>query len=98
MKRRLSDRLPAVSLVVSMLALILSASGLADAARKAVIHAIDGHRITTQPYPNALLVLGKNKKFPASAIPTVKNAQEVSGRSLTALEPSCPPSTVNLGT
>src|SRR5271157_1848210 len=97
MKRRLSDRLPAVSLVVSMLALILSASGLADAARKAVIHAIDGHRITSKPYPNAVLVLGKNKKFPASAIPTVKNSSEVGGMSVDALS-SCPPTSVNLGT
>jgi hypothetical protein len=86
------------ALVISILALVASSTGLADAARRAIVAAIDGHPVSSKPYPNGLLVLGKNKKFPASAIPTVKNAQEVSGRNLTALEPSCPPSTVNLGT
>jgi hypothetical protein len=94
---RLSGHLPVVSLVISMLALILSSTGLADAARKAVINAIDGHRISAKPYPNGLLVLGKNKKFPASVIPTVKNASEVDGMNVDALS-SCPPTTVNLGT
>ncbi len=97
MRRRISDRLPAVSLVMSMLALILSASGLADAARKAVIDAIDGHRISAHPVANGLLVLGKNKKFPASAIPTVNNASRVGGMTVDDLS-SCPPTTENLGT
>ncbi len=97
MRRRISDRLPAVSLVISLLALILSASGLADAARKAVVHAIDGHTISTKPVPNGLLVLGKNKKFPVSAIPTVKNSSEVGGMTVDALS-SCPPVAVSLGT
>ena len=97
MRRRISDRLPAVSLVMSMLALILSASGLADAARKTVIDAIDGHRISAHPVANGLLVLGKNKKFPASAIPTVNNASRVDGMTVDDLS-SCPPTTENLGT
>lgn len=97
MRRRFSERLPAVSLVISMIALILSASGLADAARKAVVDAIAGHRISTHPYPNGLLVLGKNRKFPASAIPTVRNSNEVGGLTRDALS-SCPPVAVNLGT
>jgi hypothetical protein len=86
------------ALVISILALLASTTGLADAARHAFVAAIDGHRVSSKPYPNGLLVLGKNKKFPASAIPTVKNAKEVSGKSLAEIEPSCPPSTVNLGT
>jgi hypothetical protein len=94
---RLSDRLPAVSLVISMLALILSSTGLAGAARRAVIGAIDGHRISAKPYPNGLLVLGKNRKFPAAAIPTVRNSSAVDGMNVDALS-SCPPTTVNLGT
>jgi hypothetical protein len=80
-----------------MLALILSSTGLADAARKAVVNAIDGHRISSKPYANGLLVLGKNKKFPASVIPTVRNSSAVDGLSVDALS-SCPPTTVNLGT
>jgi hypothetical protein len=97
MKRRFSAHLPAVSLVISMIALILSASGLADAARKAVVDAIGGHRISAKPYPNSLLLLGKNRKFPASAIPTVRNSNAVGGLSLDSLS-SCPPTSVNLGT
>jgi hypothetical protein len=97
MRRRLSGHLPAVSLVISVLALILSTTGLADAARKAVVNAVDGHRISSKPYANGLLVLGKNKKFPASVIPTVKNATAVDGLNIDALS-ACPPTTVNLGT
>lgn len=86
------------ALAISILALVASTTGLADAARRAVVAAIDGHRVSAKPYPNGLLVLGHNKKFPAAAIPTVKNAKEVSGKTLTELEPSCPPATVNIGT
>jgi hypothetical protein len=86
------------ALAISILALVASTTGLADAARRAVVAAIDGHRVSAKPYPNGLLVLGKNKKFAAAAIPTVKNSQEVGGKKLTALEPSCPGTTVNIGT
>jgi hypothetical protein len=97
MRERFSNHLPAASLVISLIALILSTTGLADAARKAIISAIDGHRISATPYPNGLLVLGKNKKFPAAAIPTVKDASAVDGLNVDALS-ACPPTTVNLGT
>jgi hypothetical protein len=97
MRQRLSGHLPAVSLVISLLALMLSGSGLAEAARKAVVNAIDGHRISAKPYPNGLLALGKNKKFPTSAIPTVKNSSEVGGMTVDALS-SCPPTSADLGT
>lgn len=86
------------ALAISVLALVASTTGLADAARRAVVHVIDGHRVSAKPYPNGLLVLGKNKKFAAAAIPTVKNSQELGGKKLTALEPSCPGTTVNIGT
>ena len=86
------------ALAISILALIASTTGLADAARRAVVAAIDGHRVSAKPYPNGILVLGKNKKFAASAIPTVRNSQEVGGKKLTALEPSCPGTTVDIGT
>jgi hypothetical protein len=97
MRQRLSGHLSAVSLVISLLALILSGSGLAEAARKAVVRAIDGHRISATPYPSGLLVLGKNRKFPAAAIPTVKDASEVDGMNVGALS-ACPPTTADLGT
>ncbi|HEY2282355.1 MAG TPA: hypothetical protein VGH60_02255 [Solirubrobacteraceae bacterium] len=86
------------ALAISILALVASTTGLADAARRAFVAAVDGHRVSAKPYPNGILVLGKNKKFAASAIPTVKNAQELGGKKLTALEPSCPGTTVNIGT
>jgi hypothetical protein len=99
MRKRLSGHLPAVSLALSMLALIMSSTGLADAARHAVAHAvarIDGHRVSASPYAGGLLVLGKNKKFPVAAIPTVKNSSEVGGMTVDALS-SCPPTSANLG-
>jgi hypothetical protein len=93
--------MPSASLVISILALILSTTGLADAARHAVGRAlsnvIDGHKITTRPRPGALLVLGKNGEFPAAAIPTVKNASAVGGMTVQDLS-SCPPTTADLGT
>jgi hypothetical protein len=90
------------SLVISILALILATTPLADAARQAVKHAlagpkIDGHRLSTKPYAGGVLLLGKNKKFPAAAIPTVKNAGQVGGMNLDELS-SCPGPTVDLGT
>ena len=86
------------ALAISILALLASTTGLADAARNAVVAAIDGHRVSAKPYSNGLLVLGRNKKFPAAAIPTVRNAQELNGKTFAEIEPSCPPATVNLGT
>jgi hypothetical protein len=86
------------ALAISILALVASTTGLADAARRAVLATIAGHRVSAKPYPNGILVLGKNKKFAAAAIPTVRNSQEVGGKKLAALEPSCPGTTVNIGT
>jgi hypothetical protein len=53
--------------------------------------------VSAKPYANGILLLGKNRKFPASAIPTVKNASEVGGMTVSDLS-ACPPTTVNLGT
>ena len=92
-----SSNLVRAALALSVLALILSMSGLADAARHAIVAAIDGHRIVTKPHAGGLLVLGRDGKFPASAIPTVKDAERVGGMSLNALS-ACPPTTADLGT
>jgi hypothetical protein len=96
-----SRRLPSAPLVVSILALVFSTTGLADAARHAVRHAIsgvlDGHHISTKPYAGGILLLGKNREFPASAIPTVKNASKVGGMTVGQLS-ACPPTTADLGT
>jgi hypothetical protein len=85
-------------MVIALIALIFSTTGLADAARHAVTSAISGHPISTQPHAGGLLLLGKNRKFPASAIPTVHNAARVGGKTAAELAGTCPPATVDIGT
>jgi hypothetical protein len=77
---------------------VFSTTGLADAARHAVVSAIAGHPVSTKPYPGGVLLLGHNKKFPASAIPTVKNASRIDNLTAEQLAGACPPATVDLGT
>lgn len=93
-------RLPSPSLVISVLALVFATTPLADAARKAVGHAVSsigGHHVSAKPYAGGILLLGKNRKFPASAIPTVKNSSEVGGMTVSNLS-ACPPTTADIGT
>ncbi|HWX96318.1 MAG TPA: hypothetical protein VNZ01_05650 [Solirubrobacteraceae bacterium] len=91
-------RLPSPAMVIALIALVLSTTGLADAARHAVVSAIGGHPVSTKPYPGGVLLLGSNKKFPVSAIPTVRNAARVGGKTAEQLAGTCPPATVDLGT
>ena len=65
-------------MVVALTALVLSTTGLAGAARNAVVAAFAGHPVSARPYAGGVLLLGRNRKFPASAIPTVNNASHVS--------------------
>ncbi len=90
-------RLPSPAMVVALVALVLSTSGLADAARHAVVAAFAGHPVSTKPRAGGILVLGKNRKFPASVIPTVGNAKELSGKTVAELEGECPPDTISVG-
>jgi hypothetical protein len=78
-------------------ALVFSTTGLADAARRAVLSSIAGHPISTQPHAGGVLLLGRNRKFPASAIPTVHNASRLGGKTAEQISGSCPPATVDLG-
>jgi hypothetical protein len=73
-------------------------TGLADAARHAIVSAIAGHPVSSKPYPGGVLLLGHNRKFPAAAIPTVKNASRVDNLTAEQLAGTCPPATVDLGT
>jgi hypothetical protein len=91
-------RAPSPAMFVALIALVFSTTGLADAARHAVVSAIDGHPISTTPHPGGVLLLGRNRKFPASAIPTVKDASRVGGKTAEELAGTCPPDTVDLGT
>jgi hypothetical protein len=97
-KTRLSRHGGNAALVISILSLVVASSGIADAARHAIASAIDGHPLSTQPHAGGVLLLGRNRKFPSSAIPTVKDALELNGKKLEAIEPSCPGATVNIGT
>jgi hypothetical protein len=99
MRPRMSSRVrvPSPAMVVALIALLLSSTGLADAARHAVISAINGHPISTKPHAGGVLLLGNNRKFPASAIPTVKDASRVGGKTAAELEGTCPPDTVDIG-
>jgi len=85
-------------MVVALIALVLSTTGAADAARHAAISAFEGHAISAKPHAGGVLLLGKNRKFPASAIPTVKDASHVDGETAEQLAGTCPPDTVDLGT
>jgi hypothetical protein len=85
-------------MIVALIALVFSTTGLADAARRAVISAIDGHTISTTPHAGGLLLLGRNRKFPVSAIPTVNDASKIDGKDAEELTGTCPPLTVDLGT
>jgi hypothetical protein len=85
-------------MVVALTALVLSMTGLADAARNAVVAAFAGHPVSARPYAGGVLLLGRNRKFPASAIPTVNNASHVGGKTAEQLAGTCPPQTVDLGT
>jgi hypothetical protein len=91
------------SLVISIIALVLASTPLADAARHAVAHVfstpkVDGHKLSTKPYADGILLLDRDGKFPAAAIPTAANASRVDGKTIRQFEPSCPPLTVDLGT
>ncbi len=95
---RAPRRLPSPALIISLVALVFSTTGLADAARHAVAAAISGHVVSSKPTANGLLLLGGNRKFPASAIPTVKNASRLDGKNAEEVAGTCPPQTVDLGT
>jgi hypothetical protein len=85
-------------MIVALVALVLSTTGLADAARRAVVSAFEGHPLSTKPYAGGVLLLGRDRKFPASAIPTVRDASRIDGKTAQELVPTCPPNTVDLGT
>jgi hypothetical protein len=109
MRERIAQNTGSAALLISILSLIVASSGVAGAVGGGARHRsgrahrrlgtmIAGHRLSSRPYPGGLLILGSNRKFPSSAIPTVKDASELSGKKLEEIEPSCPGDTVDLGT
>jgi hypothetical protein len=94
MRRILRDRAGQAALVISIVALVATMTGLADAARKAIAP-------STKPKPHGLLLLNKSSKFPSKAIPTVamaKDADKVDGHNAREFVVACPPTSVDLGT
>jgi hypothetical protein len=85
-------------MVVALVALLLSTTGLASAARHAIVSVVAGHAVTSKPRAGAILLLGNNRKFPAAAIPTVGNARRLEGQTAAQLAGACLPTTVDLGT
>jgi hypothetical protein len=97
MSRPLSRHAGRASLVISVIALVMSTTGLADAARHAVESAVFP---SARPHPHGLLLLNAHGQYPVSAIPTVRNATNASrlgNLPLAQVEGSCPPTTVDLG-
>jgi hypothetical protein len=79
------------ALAVSLLALVLALTGVADAAL----------RVVSKPRPNAVLKLDRHGKFPAKAIPKVssaRNADRLGGKRAADYTMTCDPQTVDLGT
>ncbi len=85
------------AMIVALIALVFSTTGLADGARNAVISAIAGHPVSAKPHAGGILLLGSNRKFPASAIPTVRNASRLDGKTAEEIAGTCPPATVEVG-
>lgn len=85
----------ACAVVLSFTALTLSVTGVADAARAALVD------VVSKPKRNAVLRLGKNAKYPSKAIPTVaraRNADRLGGRPADELVGKCDAQSVDLGT
>jgi hypothetical protein len=109
-RHRLTQLLPraaAGGASIAIVSLALSATGIASAAEHAAHDLIDGHPVSTKPTPGGILLVGKNRKLPASAIPTVPrahfaataaSAKSLGGKPLSAVTGSCPSATANIGT
>jgi hypothetical protein len=82
------------ALVVALFALVLSVTGVADAARTAAV------KFVTKPKAHAVLKLDGKGRFPAKAIPKVasaKNADKLGGKTAADLTATCDAQTVDLG-
>lgn len=80
----------AVAVVFSLLALIVATASTAGAVKY--------KGPSTKPRPYGVLALNKKKKFPSSAIPTVRNSARLGGSPRRALLENCAADSVDLGT
>ncbi len=84
------------ALVIAVLSLAFSMTGVSDAVRRRVFPGA-----STKPRPYGILRLDKHRKFPARAIPKVaraKRADQLGGKRLSDLLTACAPNTVDFGT
>ncbi len=87
------------ALVISVLALVSSMTGAAGAAKRAVVHLVDGHPVSTKAKQGAIPVLGKHGKLATAMIPAASlSVAKVGGRTRKQLTLTCPSATINLGT
>lgn len=92
-KEALNRNAGIAALVVSVLALIVASAGVSTA--------VSSKSPSTKPKKYGLLLLGKNKKFPAKAIPKVsraRSADRLGGRRLVDLNDGCAADSVDMGT
>jgi hypothetical protein len=95
MRTALRRHAATAALAMSMLAVVLSVTGAADAAKRSIVD------VVTKPKPRAVLRLDAKARFPASAIPKVRAAREadtVGGRTPDELVGKCNAESVDLGT
>lgn len=114
MKESLSRNFAAAAVVISLASLVLCVTVVRSAIREQQSFVVQqtathtrassssrgGHPVSTKPHPYGLLLLGRNKRFPASAIPTVgkaRDAEKLDGMNAEEVAGSCPPQTVDLG-
>lgn len=84
------------ALVLAFIAVVLSVTGVGEAARRQLASAVSG-----TPRPHAVLRLDGKGRVPLAALPKVRaarNADRVGGRTAAALAGTCSPQSVDLGT
>ena len=90
---------PSPALVVALVALVFSTTGLADAARHAIASAVGGHPVSTKPHAGgdpACSARTASSRRPRSRKSTKPPAS--GARRSAELEGTCPPDTVDIGT
>ncbi|MGH2907194.1 MAG: hypothetical protein ACRDKI_10560 [Solirubrobacterales bacterium] len=90
---RISQNSGPAALVIALIALVISTAGVAAA--------VSYKGPSTKPRAYGVLVLGKNKKFPAKAIPKVaaaKKADALSSKGLKKLGDGCADDSLDVGT
>ena len=95
LRARLHENSGPAALVISCIALVLTFTGAADAARQAAM------KVVSKPKPGAVLKLGKNGKFPSKAIPKVdsaRSADQIGGFAAEELKATCGAEYVDIGT